>query len=88
MDNLPVMSDFHPAGIIPATLLPMNSDYSIDEAGLEEYIQSLMKYRVGRLAVNVEVGEGPLLSREERKRVVEIVSGVVEGRVPIIAAAC
>jgi 4-hydroxy-tetrahydrodipicolinate synthase len=85
MDNLSLMSDFHPAGIFPATLLPMNSDYSIAEDGLEEYIQSLMKRRIGGLAVNVEVGEGPLLSREERKRVVEIVSGVVKERVPIIA---
>lgn len=79
------MSDFQLAGIIPATFLPMNSDYSIDEAGLEEYIQSLMKRRLGGLAVNAEVGEGPLLSRQERKRVVEIVSGVVNERVPIIA---
>ncbi len=85
MDNLPAMSEFHLAGIIPATLLPMNADYSIAEDGLEEYIQWLMKQRVGGLAVNVEVGEGPLLSREERIRVIKIVAGVVMGRVPIIA---
>jgi dihydrodipicolinate synthase/N-acetylneuraminate lyase len=44
-----------------------------------------MEQRVGGLAVNVEVGEGPLLSREERRRVIEIVAGVMKGRVPIIA---
>ena len=79
------MSKVELAGIIPATLLPMNADYSIAEDGLEEYIQWLMKRRVGALAVNVEVGEGPLLSREERIRVIKIVAGVVMGRVPIIA---
>ncbi|MEE9567951.1 MAG: dihydrodipicolinate synthase family protein, partial [Candidatus Binatia bacterium] len=85
MGNLSAMSEFHLAGIIPATLLPMNADYSIAEDGLEEYIQWLMKHRVGGLAVNVEVGEGPLLSREERIQVIKIVAGVVMGRVPIIA---
>ncbi len=63
----------------------MNADYSVAEEALEEYVQWLMKQRVGGLAVNVEVGEGPLLSREERRQVIEIVSGVVNGRVPIIA---
>jgi 4-hydroxy-tetrahydrodipicolinate synthase len=63
----------------------MNADYSVAEEALEEYIQWLMKQKVGGLAVNVEVGEGPLLSREERRRVIEIVAGVVNGRVPIIA---
>jgi 4-hydroxy-tetrahydrodipicolinate synthase len=63
----------------------MNADYSVAEEALEEYIQWLMKQRVGGLAVNVEVGEGPLLSREERRRVIEIVAGVVNGGVPIIA---
>jgi 4-hydroxy-tetrahydrodipicolinate synthase len=79
------MSKLELAGIIPATLLPMNADYSISDEALEEYIQWLMRHRVGGLAVNVEVGEGPLLSREERRRVIEIVAGVVRGRVPIIA---
>ena len=63
----------------------MNADYSVAEEALEEYVQWLMKQRVGGLAVNVEVGEGPLLSREERRRVIEIVSGIVNERVPIIA---
>jgi len=63
----------------------MNADYSVAEEALEEYVLWLMKQRVGGLAVNVEVGEGPLLSREERRQVIEIVSGVVNGRVPIIA---
>jgi dihydrodipicolinate synthase/N-acetylneuraminate lyase len=63
----------------------MNADYSVAEEALEDYVQWLMKQRVGGLAVNVEVGEGPLLSREERRRVLEIVAGVVHERVPIIA---
>ena len=81
----PNMSGPYLAGIIPATLLPMNADYSIAEEALEDYIQWLMKQRVGGLAVNVEVGEGPLLSHEERIRVIKIVASVVMGRVPIIA---
>lgn len=79
------MSQLDLAGIIPAILLPMKADYSIAEGALEEYTLWLMEQRVGGLAVNVEVGEGPLLSPEERKRVIEIVTGVVKGRVPIIA---
>lgn len=79
------MSKLKLSGIIPATVLPMNEKYEIDESSLENYIKWLLKFRIGGLAVNVDTGEGPQLYPEERYRVLKIVSGIVKGKVPIIA---
>ncbi|RLE77166.1 MAG: hypothetical protein DRJ56_02895 [Thermoprotei archaeon] len=73
------------SGIIPATVLPMDESFRICEGELEDYIRWLMKFRVGGLAVNVDTGEGPHLYPEERRRVLEIVTDVVKGRVPVVA---
>jgi len=73
------------SGIIPATILPMDNNYKIDEDSLENYIRWLLKFRIGGLAVNVDTGEGPQLYPEERDKVLRIVSSIVKGRVPIIA---
>lgn len=72
-------------GIIPATVLPMDSRYRIDEEALRVYIGWLLRFDIGGLAVNVDTGEGPHLYHEERVRVLEVVSEVVKGKVPIIA---
>ncbi len=72
-------------GIIPATVLPMTEACTIDEPALEHYIGWLLDQGCHGLAINVDTGEGPHLWPEEKVRVLEIVSGVVAGQVPIIA---
>jgi len=72
-------------GIIPATVLPMDKNYNIDENSLENYIKWLLRYRIGGLAINVDTGEGPQLYPEERHRVLRIVSSIVKRKIPIIA---
>jgi len=79
------MSEVKLHGIIPAIVNPMNERFDIVEEDVRNYIQWIMKFRIGGLAVNVDTGEGPHLTREERKRVISIVSSIVKGRVPIIA---
>ncbi len=73
------------SGIIPATVTPMSERYEVVEDDLKSYMSWISRYRIGGLAINVDTGEGPTLTREERKRVLSIVASVVKGRVPIIA---
>jgi 4-hydroxy-tetrahydrodipicolinate synthase len=79
------MKEISLRGIIPATITPMTADFNVDEEALVEYINWISRFRIGGLAINVDSGEGPHLYREERKRILEIVVGIVKGKFPIIA---
>ncbi|HEX2090020.1 MAG TPA: dihydrodipicolinate synthase family protein [Actinomycetota bacterium] len=72
-------------GLIPATVTPMTPDYQVDEASLRRYIAWLVEQGPHGLAVNVDTGEGPHLWPHERRRVLEAVAEVVNGRIPIVA---
>jgi 4-hydroxy-tetrahydrodipicolinate synthase len=72
-------------GIIPAIVNPMNSKYEIVLDDLKTYVEWLSKFRLGGLAVNVDTGEGPHLTDEERAQVIETVASVLKGKIPIIA---
>jgi len=63
----------------------MNKNFQIVEEDLKGYMEWITRFRVGGLAINVDTGEGPSLSPEERKEVLSIASSVVRKRVPIIA---
>ena len=70
-------------GLIPATVLPMHPDGSIDEAGLRAYISWVVGQHPVALAINVDTGEGPHLTHDEKLRVLQIVDDVTD--VPIVA---
>jgi dihydrodipicolinate synthase/N-acetylneuraminate lyase len=70
-------------GLIPATVLPMHADGSIDEAGLRSYIGWIAQQGPVALAINVDTGEGPHLTHDEKVRVLEIVNAVTD--LPIVA---
>lgn len=70
-------------GLIPATVLPMHADGSIDEPGLRSYISWVVEQGPVALAINVDTGEGPHLTHEEKIRVLEIVRDV--SSIPIVA---
>lgn len=75
--------DFH--GLFPATILPMTEDAQIDEAGLRRYMRHIAKTPIHGVAVNVDTGEAPHLSHDERVRVIEIVVDEIGDQVPVIA---
>lgn len=60
-------------GLIPATVLPMDKSGDIDESQLRAYIRWVSGQGPVALAVNVDTGEGPHLTHEEKLRVLEIV---------------
>jgi 4-hydroxy-tetrahydrodipicolinate synthase len=70
-------------GLIPATILPMHADGSIDEDGLRSYIGWISRQGPVALAINVDTGEGPHLTHDEKIRVLQIVRVVTD--LPIVA---
>ena len=75
-------------GVIPAIILPLNPDYSIDEQGFRRHIRRVSRVKgVTGIVCNAHASEVTLLSREERKRVLRIVCEEVNGKVPVIAGA-
>ncbi|MEA2633118.1 MAG: 4-hydroxy-tetrahydrodipicolinate synthase, partial [Chloroflexota bacterium] len=70
-------------GLIPATVLPMHADGGIDETALRSYIGWVAGQGPVALAINVDTGEGPHLTHEEKVRVLRIVREVTD--LPIVA---
>lgn len=72
-------------GIIPAIIVPMRSDFSIDFTAFETYLEWVISQGAAGLAVNVDTGEGPYLTPEERSKIIQISRRVARGRCFIIA---
>ena len=72
-------------GLFPATVLPMTLDARIDEPSLRHYMRHVAKTTIHGVAINVDTGEAPHLSHEERTRVIEIVVDEIGDRLPVIA---
>jgi 4-hydroxy-tetrahydrodipicolinate synthase len=70
-------------GLIPATVLPMEADGEIDESVLRRYIGWVVEQGPVALAINVDTGEGPHLTHDEKLRVLGIVRDVTD--TPIVA---
>src|SRR5688572_12718430 len=70
-------------GLIPATVLPMDADGAIDEPALRAYISWVVAQGPVALAINVDTGEGPHLTHDEKVRVLQIVDDVTD--IPIVA---
>lgn len=79
------MSALNLRGIIPATVLPMTENYAPDLAAFERYLNWLIEQGPVALAINADTGEGPHLTRAERRQVLEAAVGIAAGRCPIIA---
>lgn len=77
-------------GVIPAIITPFSDDEQLDESALRCVTNYVVDNGVHAIMTTGGTGEFPLLLREERKRVTQIVAETANGRVPIIAgtAAC
>ena len=58
-------------GLIPATVLPMDADGGIDEPALRSYIGWVVDQGPVALAINVDTGEGPHLTHDEKVRILQ-----------------
>lgn len=79
------MTDKRIGGVIPALITPFKKDYSIDEQGLRENVEFVVKNGVNAVIPSGSTGEFYFMSRQERRRVIEITVEQVDGRVPVLA---
>lgn len=71
-------------GIIPAIVTPMLPDGSFDRASMKRYVEWLVAQKPIALAVNVDTGEGPHLTFDERREILETVKEAASGRCLIV----
>jgi dihydrodipicolinate synthase/N-acetylneuraminate lyase len=72
-------------GVFPAIVTPFDDNEQLDEDGLRAITRYVVDNGVHAIMTTGGTGEFPLLQREERNRVTQIVVEAANGQVPIIA---
>ena len=72
------------SGIYSAVITPMNKDFSIDLENFKKYLEWLKDQNVDGFAINVDTGEGPSLTSDERKSLLKTAKDVA-GELKVIA---
>lgn len=79
-------SDLMPKGVIPANLLPLNSDLDIDEANYRRHIRHLIDTDgVTAITTNAHASEVATLTPDEQRRVLNLTLDEVAGKVPVVS---
>lgn len=78
------MQDIDLRGIIPAIVTPMTSEGKLDLPALRRYVQWLAEQGPVALAVNVDTGEGPHLTPDEKRQTLETVAETVAGKCKVV----
>lgn len=74
-----------PSGVIPAVLLPFDSELRIDESAYRSHLRDLLAVEgISALTINAHASEVHALSFDEQKRILDISLDEVGGKVPII----
>lgn len=81
------MKDVDLRGIIPAIATPMTANGEIDLPAMRRYVEWLVPQGPIALAVNMDTGEGPHLTPDEKQRLLETVVETVNGRCRVVAGA-
>jgi 4-hydroxy-tetrahydrodipicolinate synthase len=76
---------FEPAGVIPATLLALNEDFSIDEAETRRHLTDVAATRgIAAITVNGHASEVHACTFEEQRRILAFSAAAVGDRVPLV----
>lgn len=73
------------AGTIPALIVPMRHDYSIDFGAFRRYVEWVVAQHPIGIAVNVDTGEYGYLTTEERGEVVKVAREVAGAGCAVVA---
>lgn len=73
-------------GIIPPLLTPLEDWRTLDVRGLENLIERLLSGGVHGMFLLGTSGEGPSLSYAMRREIIDRVTRLVDGRIPLLAA--
>lgn len=79
------MIDINLKGMVPAAVLPMTVDYQLDYGAYARYLEWLIAENAVSLAINMDTGEGPQLTVEERRRAAEVAVEVAAGTCTVVA---
>jgi 4-hydroxy-tetrahydrodipicolinate synthase len=79
------MTNIDLRGIIPAIVTPMTPAAELDLPALRRYVGWLVEQGPVALAVNVDTGEGPHLTPDERRQTIETVVEAAAGRCKVVA---
>lgn len=79
------MKNLNLEGIIPAVIVPMRQDYSIDYEAFQHYLEWIISLGPVGLAINVDTGEGPYLTPDERSHIIQTAHKVAAGKCVIVA---
>jgi 4-hydroxy-tetrahydrodipicolinate synthase len=71
-------------GIIPPLVTPFDKSGRIDEGAMREQVHFMLDKGVHGICVGGSTGEGHTLSLEESRRLVEIATEEVKGKVPVV----
>jgi 4-hydroxy-tetrahydrodipicolinate synthase len=83
---MPRFKDFVPKGVIPATLLAFNDDYSIDEKATRAHLAHVGAVDgISAITVNGHSSEVHACTVEEQRRLLDIALDEIGGRVPLIS---
>jgi dihydrodipicolinate synthase/N-acetylneuraminate lyase len=72
------------SGIVPPMVTPLRGRDELDLAGLERLIEHILAGGVGGLFILGTTGEGPSLSYQLRRKLIERTCRQVRGRVPVL----
>jgi dihydrodipicolinate synthase/N-acetylneuraminate lyase len=78
----PQRRKFH--GIVPPMVTPLAADDELDVEGLERLIEHMIGGGIHGLFVLGSTGEGPILSYDLRRKLIESSVGIVKGRIPVL----
>ncbi len=73
-------------GIMPIVVTPFTDSYSLDEAALRDLVAFSIEAGATGLVGPANASEFSTLSDDERRRWIEIVVAVADGRVPVVAS--
>lgn len=77
--------DFEPRGVIPATLLAFNEDFSIDEAATRQHLRHTALVRgISAITVNGHASEVHACNFEEQRLVLDLTMDEIGDDVPIV----
>ena len=82
---MPRHANYVPKGVIPAVLLPFESDLSIDEASFREHMRDVAAVEgLSAITINAHSTEVASCTFDEQRRVLEIAQDEIGGQLPLV----
>ena len=72
-------------GIITATVTPFDSKFEVDYDAIRAHVKNVIENGSTGITCNAMAGEVASLTREEKKRIVQVIVDTVRKEVPVIA---